>query len=382
MDFSLTEDQKMVRETAREFAEKELLPHAARFDEEKELPEKTWKKLGELGFMGMNVPEEYGGTGLDYVSYALALIEISKACAATGVVMSACNSLYNWGINRWGTEEQKKRYLTPVASGEELGCFALTEADAGSDTSAIRTRAEKRDDGWVINGEKKFITNGNVAGFCVLCALTDPKKGMRGLSTLIVDLKNTEGFSVGRVEDKLGIRASGTAELVFQDARVPGDALLGREGAGMKNMLTILSGGRIGIAAQAVGIARAALELATRYSRERKQFGKPISALQAIQFKLADMATRIDAAELLTLRAAWNEDMGLPYEQEAAMAKMYASDVAMWATVEGVQVLGGYGYVKDFPMERYLRDAKITQIYEGTNEIMRLIIARKLIFGR
>ncbi|MFW6099381.1 MAG: acyl-CoA dehydrogenase family protein, partial [Thermodesulfobacteriota bacterium] len=315
------------------------------------------------------------------VSYVLALIEVSKACASTGVIMSVNNSLYCFPVYAYGTEEQKKKYLYPCASGEKIGCYGLTEAGAGSDPAGMRTTAVKDGDAWVLNGEKKFITNGNVSSFSVIAAVTDKDKGYKGISSFVVDLENAPGFKVGRVEDKLGILASGTAELVFEDARVPADALLGKEGEGFKQMLTTLDGGRIGIASQAIGIGRACLEEALAYAKTREQFGKPITAFQAIQWKLADMATELDAAELLTLRAAWLEDQKKPYEKAAAMAKLYASDAAMRAAVEGVQVLGGYGYCKEYPMERHMRDAKICQIYEGTNEIMRLVIARNLIRG-
>jgi alkylation response protein AidB-like acyl-CoA dehydrogenase len=382
MDFSLSEEHKMVRDMARRFAEEQVAPIAARIDKSHEHPAEVVAQMAELKLLGMCVSEEYGGGEMDYVSYVLAMIEISKACASVGVIMSVNNSLYCFPVNKYGTHEQKEKYLTPVASGESLGCYGLTEAGAGSDPAAMRTTAVKDGDGWVINGEKKFITNGNVADYCVLAAVTDKSAGYKGISQFVVNLKETDGFSLGVVEDKMGIRASGTAELVFEDARVPEDALLGHPGEGFKQMLTTLDGGRIGIASQAIGIGRAALEDALAYAKEREQFGKRIADFQAIQWKLADMATELDAAELLTLRAAYNEDHGLAYEKEAAMAKMYASDAAMRAAVEGVQVLGGYGYICEYPMERHMRDAKITQIYEGTNEIMRLVIARSLIKGK
>jgi len=339
------------------------------------------EKLAELKMLGIAVPEEYGGGGMDYVSYVLSLIEISKACASTGVIMSVNNSLYCFPVYHYGTEEQKKKYLSPVASGEKLGCYGLTEAGAGSDPAGMRTTAVKDGEGWVLNGEKKFITNGNVASYAVVAAVTDKGKGYKGISSFIVDLANTPGFKVGRVEEKMGILASGTSELVFEDARLPADSLLGVQGEGFKQMLTTLDGGRIGIASQAIGIGRSVLEEAVAYAKTREQFGKTIGSFQAIQWKLADMATELDAAELLTLRAAWLEDHKKPYEKEAAMAKMYASDAAMRAAVEGVQVLGGYGYCREYPMERHMRDAKICQIYEGTNEIMRLVIARNLLKG-
>lgn len=379
MDFALTEEQQMVREMAARFAETEIRPRAAELDEKHLHPAEIVKQLGELKMLGIAVPEEYGGGGMDYVSYVLALIEISKACASTGVIMSVNNSLYCFPVQAYGNDEQKRKYLKPCASGEKLGCYGLTEAGAGSDPAGMRTLAVRDGDGWVMNGEKKFITNGNVASYAVVAAVTEKGKGYKGISSFVVDLENTPGFKVGRVEEKMGILASGTSELIFEDARLPADALLGKEGEGFKQMLTTLDGGRIGIASQAIGIGRAVLEEAVVYAKTREQFGKPISTFQAIQWKLADMATELDAAELLTLRAAWLEDHKKPYEKEAAMAKMYASDAAMRASVEGVQILGGYGYCKEYPMERHMRDAKICQIYEGTNEIMRLVIARNLV---
>jgi alkylation response protein AidB-like acyl-CoA dehydrogenase len=382
MDFELTEEHQMVKDMARRFAETEIKPKAAELDEKHEHPAEIIKQLGELKLMGIAVPEEYGGGGMDNVSYVLSLIEISKACASTGAIMSVNNSLYCYPLMAYGTHEQKMKYLSPVAAGEKIGCYGLTEAGAGSDPAALRTTAVKDGNEWIINGEKKFITSANVAACAVIAAVTEKGKGYKGISSFVLDLENTPGFKVGHVEDKLGINASGTAEMVFEDARVPADALLGKEGEGFKQMLTTLDGGRIGIASQAVGIGRAVLEEALEYAKTREQFGKPISAFQAIQWKLADMATELDAAELLTLRAAWLEDNGKPFEKAAAMAKMYASDVTMRASVEGVQILGGYGYCKEYPMERHMRDAKICQIYEGTNEIMRLVIANNLIKGK
>jgi alkylation response protein AidB-like acyl-CoA dehydrogenase len=382
MNFDLTEEQKMIQDMARKFAEREIKPVAAELDRTHRHPEELTKQMGELGLMGVTIPDEYGGAGMDYVSYALATIEVSKACASCGVIMSVCNSLYNFPVYRYGTEEQKQKYLRPVASGEVLGCYGLTEAGAGSDPAKMLTTAVQDGNQWVINGTKKFITNGNVARYCVLAAVTEKGAGYKGISSFIVDLGNTPGFKVGTVEDKLGINASGTAELVFEDARIPLENLLGKPGEGFRQMLTTLDGGRIGIASQALGIARATLDESIEYSKTREQFGSPISSFQAIQWKLADMATQIDAAELLILRAAWLEDNKRHYEKESAMAKLLASDVAMWAAVEGGQILGGYGYCKDYPMERHMRDAKITQIYEGTNEIMRMVIARNVLKAR
>jgi len=382
MDFQLTEEQQMVRDMARKFAEAEIRPKAAELDEKHEHPSEIVKQLGELKMLGIAVPEEYGGGGMDNVSYALALMEVSKGCASTGAIMSVNNSLYCFPVMAYGTHEQKTKYLTPCASGEKIGCYGLTEANAGSDPSSMLTTAVRDGEEWVINGEKKFITNGNVSSYCITAAVTEKGKGYKGISSFVMDLDNTPGFKVGRVEDKLGILASGTAELIFEDARVPADALLGGEGEGFRQMLTTLDGGRIGIASQALGIGRAVLQESLEYAKTREQFGQTISLFQAIQWKLADMATELDAAELLTLRAAWLEDQKKPFEKEAAMAKMYASDATMRAAIEGVQILGGYGYCKEYPMERHMRDAKICQIYEGTNEIMRLVIARNLIKGR
>lgn len=379
MNFTLTEEQQMVRDMARRFAEDQIKPRAAELDRTHQHPADILEQMAELKLLGIAIPEEYGGGGMDYVSYALAMIEISKACASVGVIMSVNNSLYCSPVLAFGTDEQKRKYLTPVASGQSLGCYGLTEAGAGSDAASIRTTAEKVENGWVLNGEKKFITNGNVADFCVMAAKTEKDLGYKGISTFVLNLKETEGFSVGVIEDKLGITASGTAELIFDNARVPGDALLGREGEGFKQMMTTLDGGRIGIASQALGIGRAVLEDGIEYVKQREQFGRTIASFQAIQFKLADMAMELDAAELLILRAAYNEDHGLPYEKEAAMAKCFASDAAMRASVEGIQILGGYGYIREYPMERHMRDAKICQIYEGTNEIMRVIIANNIL---
>ncbi len=382
MNFELTEEQRMIQEMCQRFAEKEIKPVAAKLDETHEHPADLCQKMGELGLMGIAIPEDYGGAGMDYVSYILAMIEISKGCASTGVIMSVNNSLYCFPVNTYGTHEQKLKDLTPVASGKAIGCYGLTEAGAGSDPASMRTTAVLDGDSWVVNGEKKFITSGNVADYCVLAAVTDRDKGYKGISSFIVDLNNTPGFSVGRVEDKLGIKASGTAEMVFKDAHIPKENLLGEQGSGLRQMLTTLDAGRLGIGAQAVGIGRAVLEEAVEYAKTREQFGKPICQFQAIQWKLADMATELDAAELLLLRAAWLQDNDKSFEKESAMAKMYASDITMRAAVEGIQVLGGYGYCKDFPMERHMRDAKICQIYEGTNEIMRLVIARNLLKGK
>jgi alkylation response protein AidB-like acyl-CoA dehydrogenase len=382
MNFAPTEEQKMVREMVRKFSETQIKPIAAELDRTHRHPEEICRQLGEMGLMGVAVPTEYDGAGMDNVTYVMALIEISKACASCGVIVSVNNSLYGFPVNSFGTDEQKKKYLAPVASGKVEGCYALTEAGAGSDAGALACKAIIKGDKYIVNGAKRFITNGNVARYCVLAATTDPSIGYKGVINLIVDLKETKGFSVGKIEEKMGILASGTAELVFEDAEVPAANLLGKVGQGFKQMMMGLDCGRIGIGSQACGIGKAALEDAMNYAKERVQFGKPISTFQAIQFKLADMATELEAAELLLLRAAWMEDNHLDYEKESAMAKMYASDVAMKAAIEGVQIFGGYGYCKEYPAERHMRDAKICQIYEGTNEIQRVVIARKLLGAR
>ncbi|MDI9569719.1 MAG: acyl-CoA dehydrogenase family protein [Pseudomonadota bacterium] len=379
MNFGLTEEQQMVKDQVTKFAETEIKPIAAELDKTHRHPEEICRKLGEMGIMGVAVPTEYGGAGMDTVTYVLCMIAISKACASTGVIVSVNNSLYGFPVKTYGTEEQKQKFLPPVAGGKVEGCYALTEAGAGSDAAALACRAELKGDKFVVNGTKRFITNGNVAQYCVLAATEDPAKGYKGVLNLVVDLKNTKGFSIGKIEEKMGILASGTAELVFEDAEVPAENLLGKPGQGFRQMLSGLDAGRIGIGSQACGIGKAALEDALNYAKERVQFGKPIASFQAIQFKLADMATELEAAELLLLRAAWMEDHHMDYEKESAMAKMYASDVAMKAAIEGVQIFGGYGYCKEYPAERHMRDAKICQIYEGTNEIQRVVIARKLL---
>ena len=382
MNFGPTEEQQMVRDQVRRFAETEIKPKAAEHDETHRHPEEICRKLGEMGIMGVPYSPDYDGAGMDNVTYIMCLIEISKACASCGVIMSVNNSLYGFPVNTFGTEEQKKKFLAPVAGGKVEGCYALTEAGAGSDAAALKCRAVLKGDKYIVNGVKKFITSGNVARYCVLAATTDPSIGYKGIINLIVDQTNTPGYTLGTIEEKMGILASGTAELVYEDAEVPAENLLGKEGEGFKQMLSGLDAGRIGIGAQACGIGKAALEDALEYAKERVQFGKPITGQQIIQFKLADMATELDAAELMLLRAAWLEDNHLDYEKEAAMAKYFSSDVAMRAAIEGVQIFGGYGYCKDYPAERHMRDAKICQIYEGTNEIQRVVVARKLLGAR
>jgi len=382
MNFGLTEEQQMVKDQVTKFAETEIKPVAAELDRTHRHPQEIVRKLGEMGIMGVAVPVEYGGAGMDNVTYVLCMIAISKACASCGVIVSVNNSLYGYPVKMYGTDAQKKAFLAPVASGKVEGCYGLTEAGAGSDAASLACKAELKGDKYIVNGTKRFITNGNVAQYCVLAATTDPSKGYKSVINLLVDLKNCKGFSVGKIEEKMGILASGTSELVFEDAEVPAANLLGKVGQGFKQMLSGLDCGRIGIGSQACGIGKAALEDALNYAKERVQFGKPIASFQAIQFKLADMATQLDAAELLLLRAAWLEDHELDYEKESAMAKMYASDVAMQAAIEGVQIFGGYGYCKEYPAERHMRDAKICQLYEGTNEIQRVVIARKLLGAR
>lgn len=382
MNFRPTEEQQMVKDMVARFVDDEIKPVAAELDETHRHPQEICRKLGEMGLMGVSVSTEYGGAGMDNVTYVMAMIEISRGCASCGVIVSVNNSLYGHPLKTYGNHEQKLKYLTPVAGGQVEGCYALTEAGAGSDAGAVRCRAELKGDKWIVNGVKKFITNGNVANYCILAANENPEKGYKGMLTLVVDLKNTPGFSVGTIENKMGILASGTAEMVFEDAEVPAENLLGERGQGFRQMLEGLDAGRIGIGCQACGIGKSVLEDSLQFAKERIQFGKPISSFQAIQWKLADMATELDAAELMLLRAAWLEDNGLNYEKESAQAKMYASDVAMRAAVEGVQIFGGYGYCKDYPAERHMRDAKICQIYEGTNEIQRMVIARKLLGAR
>ena len=375
MDFELTEEQRMIRDLARDFAQNEIAPIAAEIDETGEFPYETVKKMGELGLMGLEVPEEYGGAGADTVSYVLAVEEISKACAAHGVILSVNNSLVCYGIDKFGTEEQKHRFLVPLASGQAIGAYALTEPQSGSDAGNIRTVAVRDGDDYIINGHKSWITSGPVAGYIVTFATTDPGQGHRGTSAFIVDT-GLPGLVQGKIEPKLGIRASATCELFFEDYRVPASHRLGEEGQGFKVALSILNAGRIGIAAQALGIAEAAFEASVAYAREREAFGQKIAEFQAIQWMLADMATRIEAARLLTFNAAVKKDRGERFIEASAMAKLYASETAMWVTTKAVQVHGGIGYSKELPIERYFRDAKITEIYEGTSEIQRLVIAR------
>ncbi|MEA2110077.1 MAG: acyl-CoA dehydrogenase [Pseudomonadota bacterium] len=378
MDFSYTEEERMMMQMTRDFAEKTVKPLAVESDREHKFPRETVEKMAALGLMGVTVPPEYEGSGMTNVCYSIAVEELSRHCASTGIIVSVNNSLACEPVKLFGTEAQKKKYLADMASGRKLGCLGLTEANAGSDAANLSTTGVLDGDEWIINGQKIFITNGNEADYCVLIVQTDKSKKHRGLAAFIVDLDNP-GFKVGTLEDKLGIRGSSTAELVFEDCRIPKENLLGEVGQGFKIALVTLDGGRIGVASQALGIARAAIEDATAYAKERVQFGKPIANLQAIQWMLADLSTEYDAARLLIHRAAYLKDQKLSYSKEAAMAKLMASELAMKAATKGIQILGGYGYTTDYPMERYFRDAKITEIYEGTSEIMRLVVSANIL---
>jgi alkylation response protein AidB-like acyl-CoA dehydrogenase len=378
MNFELTEEHLMIREAARNFAQSELLPGVIERDEKQEFPKEQIRKMGELGLMGMMVDPKYGGGGMDTISYVLAMEEISKIDASASVSMSVNNSLVCWGLEKFGTEEQKQKYLVPLASGQIIGAFCLSEPEAGSDATSQHTTAEDKGDYYLLNGTKNWITNGNSASIYLVIAQTDVAKGHRGINALIVE-RGMPGFVVGKKEDKMGIRGSDTHSLMFTDVKVPKENRIGEDGFGFKFAMKTLTGGRIGIASQALGIASGAYELALKYSKERKAFGKPISEHQAISFKLADMAMEIEAARLLCLQAAYLKDVGKPFDKESAMAKLFASEVAMRVTTEAVQVHGGYGYVKEFHVERMMRDAKITQIYEGTSEIQRVVISRAVL---
>ncbi|GAB3180450.1 acyl-CoA dehydrogenase family protein [Telluribacter humicola] len=378
MDFNLSEEHKAVQEAARDFAQNELLPGVIERDDVQKFDPTLLRRMGDLGFMGMMVSPEYGGGGMDTVSYAIAIEELSKVDASASVIMSVNNSLVCWGLEKYGNEDQKQKYLTRLAAGEVVGAFCLSEPEAGSDATSQHTTAEDKGDYYLLNGTKNWITNGNTASIYLVMAQTYPEKRHKGINCLIVE-KGMEGFSVGKKEDKMGIRASDTHSLMFTDVKVPKENRIGEDGMGFKFAMSTLNGGRIGIAAQALGIAAGAYELALAYSLQRKTFAKPIFEHQAIQFKLAEMATRIEAARLLVYKAARLKDEGKEFVKEAAMAKLYASDVAMWVTTEAVQVHGGYGYVKEYHVERLMRDAKITQIYEGTSEIQKIVIARELL---
>jgi len=376
--FILNETQRMVRQTVRDFAEKQVAPGTIQRDENEEFPSQIIQALGEMGFMGMMVPEEWGGAGLDAVCYALAVEELSRVDASVGVIMSVNNSLVCFGFNSYGTVDQKERFLKDLASGRKLGAFALSEPEAGSDASNQRTVAVEDGNEYVLNGTKNWITNGSSADIVLVMASTDRASGPKGISTFIVE-KGTPGFVVAKKEKKLGIRSSDTVSIALEDCRVPLANRVGNEGDGFRIAMTTLEGGRIGIAAQAVGIAQASLDASLRYARQRKTFGRSIGEHQAIQFKIADMATNIEAARMLTLQAAWQKDNGLAFGQSASMAKLFASKIAVSSALEAIQIHGGYGYVREYLVERFLRDAKITEIYEGTSEIQRLVIARSLL---
>ncbi|HVZ24772.1 MAG TPA: acyl-CoA dehydrogenase [Sediminibacterium sp.] len=383
MEFSLTEEQRMIQQAARDFAKAECLPGVIERDEHQRFPREQAEKLADLGFMGMMVSQDYGGAGLDTVSYVLAMEEISKIDASTSVCMSVNNSLVCWGLEQFGTETQKQKYLTPLAQGKKdgalyIGAFLLSEPEAGSDATSQRTTAEDKGDYYLLNGTKNWITNGSSASVYLVIAQTDPAQGSHGINAFIVE-KNSPGVVVAAKENKLGIRGSDTHSILFNDVKVPKENRIGEEGSGFRFAMKTLAGGRIGIAAQALGIAGGAYELALAYSKQRKAFGKEIMHHQAIQFKLADMATRIEAARLLCMKAAWEKDQGMDYTLSSSMAKVFASETAMWTTTEAVQIHGGYGFVKEYHVERLMRDAKITQIYEGTSEVQRIVISRSIL---
>ena len=378
MNFQLTKEQEFVRKMVREFAVTEVEPLAADIDAEHRFPEETVAKMAKYGLLGVPFPTEYGGAGGDHISYAITVEELSKKCASTGVICSAHTSLCCWPIFNWGTEEQRQKYLPDLLSGRKLGAFGLTEPNAGTDASGQQTRAEKDGDYYVLNGAKVFITNGGYAETFVVMAMTDKSKGNHGISAFIVE-KGDEGFSIGKTEDKMGICASSTTELIFQNCRIPADRLLGEEGQGFKVAMSTLDGGRIGIASQALGIAQGALDVTVEYMKARKQFGKSLSKFQALQFMVAELATEIEAARLLVYRAADMKDKHLAYGPAAAMAKYFAAETAMHVTTKCVQLHGGYGYTKDYPVERMMRDAKITEIYEGTTEVQKMVIAASVL---
>jgi len=379
VDFSLTDEQQQLRRTIRQFAESEIAPHVMEWDEASQFPSEIIPKLAEMGLLGVIFPEKYGGAGLGYIEYAIAIEELSRVDGSIGLIVAAHTSLCTNHIYKFGGEEQRKKYVVPLAQGKKLGCWSLTEPEAGSDAGGTRTVAEKRTDCWVLNGAKTFTTNGHYADVCVAMALTDRSKGSHGISAFILE-KGTPGFRPGKKENKLGMRASATSEVVFSDCRVKAEQLLGQEGEGFINSLQVLDGGRISIAALALGMAQGAYEAAVKYAKQRKQFGKAISEFQAIQFKLADMATQIEAARLLVYHAAWLADRpGARFTKESSMAKLYASEVAVRVANEAVQVFGGYGFVKDYPAEKYYRDVKLCTIGEGTSEIQRMVIARQIL---
>ena len=377
MNFQLTKEQEFVRKMVREFATNEVEPLAADIDQEHRFPEETVEKMAKFGMLGVPFPTQYGGAGGDHISYAITVEELSRVCASTGVICSAHTSLCCWPIFNWGNEEQRQKYLPDLLSGKKLGAFGLTEPNAGTDASGQQTRAELVGDKWVLNGAKVFITNGGYADVFVVMAMTDKKKGNHGISAFIVE-KNDPGFSIGKTEDKMGICASSTTELIFQNCEIPQDRILGQVGDGFKVAMSTLDGGRIGIASQALGIAQGALDVTIEYMQARKQFGKKLSQMQALQFEVANMATQIEAARLLVYKAADTKDRHLPYGVNAAMAKLFAAETAMYVTTKAVQLHGGYGYTKDYPVERMMRDAKITEIYEGTSEVQKMVIAGSL----
>jgi butyryl-CoA dehydrogenase len=378
MNFNLSKEQEMIREVMRKFAESEVQPIAAEIDEEGRFPRETVDKMARYNMLGIPFPVEYGGAGGDEVAYAIAVEELSKVCATTGVICSAHTSLGCWPIYRYGTEEQKQKYLIPLAKGEKLGAFGLTEPNAGTDAAGQQTIAILDGDNYILNGTKIFITNGGEADVYIIFAMTDRTKGTRGISAFIVE-KDFPGFSIGKLEDKMGIRGSSTTELIFRDCIVPKENLLGKEGQGFKIAMSTLDGGRIGIAAQALGIAEGALEETIKYIKEREQFGRPLAKFQGLQWMVADMATDIEASKLLVYRAAYNKANNLPYNKEAAMAKLFAANTAMDVTTKCVQLHGGYGFTKDYPVERMMRDAKITEIYEGTSQVQQMVIAANLL---
>jgi alkylation response protein AidB-like acyl-CoA dehydrogenase len=385
VEFSLTEEQQHLRRTVREFAEGEIAPHVMEWDETSEFPLELIPKMAEMGFLGVIFPEKYGGAGMGYIEYVIIIEELSRVDGSIGIIVAAHNSLCTNHIFKFGSEEQRLKYVAPLAQGKKLGCWSLTEPEAGSDAGGARTVAVKKDGGWVINGSKTFITNGHYADVCVCMAVTDQSKKTHGFSAFVVE-KGTPGFRAGKKENKLGLRASDTSEIVFTDCRVQAENLLGKEGDGFVNTLQVLDGGRISIAAMGLGMAQGAYEASIRYAKQRKQFGKPIAEFQAVQFKLADMATQIDAARLLTYRAAWLADRALAsggdsarFSKESSMAKLFAGEVAVRVANEAVQIHGGYGFIKDYPVEKYYRDVKLCTIGEGTSEIQRMVIARQLL---
>lgn len=378
MDFQLTKEQEFVRKMVREFATEEVEPLAADIDQEHRFPEETVEKMAKYALLGVPFPTKYGGAGGDSVSYAITVEELSKKCASTGVICSAHTSLCCWPIFKWGNEDQKMKYLPDLLSGKKLGAFGLTEPNAGTDAAGQQTRAEQDGDFWVLNGAKVFITNGGYADVFVVMAMTDKSKGTKGITAFIVE-KGDEGFSIGKTEDKMGICASSTTELIFQNCKIPKDRMLGGLGKGFKVAMSTLDGGRIGIASQALGIAQGALDVTVEYMKSRKQFGKKLSQMQALQFEVADLATRIEAARLLVYQAADMKERGLPYSKQSAMAKLFAAETAMHVTTKCVQLHGGYGYTKDYPVERMMRDAKITEIYEGTSEVQKIVIGASVL---